>query len=49
MPAIALTGHTQTEDRLRAQMAGFQLHLTKPVPAERLIAAIRQVAARTEA
>jgi ATP-binding cassette subfamily B protein len=49
MPAIALTGHTQTEDRLRAQMAGFQMHMTKPVPAERLIAAIRQVAVRTEA
>ncbi len=49
MPAIALTGHTQTEDRLRAQMAGFQMHMTKPVPTERLIAAIRQVAVPTEA
>ncbi|GAB5094838.1 ATP-binding cassette domain-containing protein [Caballeronia sp. HLA56] len=48
MPAIALTGHTQTDDRLRAQLAGFQLHMTKPVPAERLIEAILQVAARLE-
>jgi ATP-binding cassette subfamily B protein len=44
IPAIALTGYAHSEDRLRAQMAGFQLHVTKPVPAENLIAAIRQVA-----
>ncbi|SAK56690.1 ATP-binding cassette domain-containing protein [Caballeronia ptereochthonis] len=47
MPAIALTGHAQAEARLRAQAAGFQAHLTKPVPAPRLIAAIAGVTART--
>jgi ATP-binding cassette, subfamily B, bacterial len=31
MPAIALTGHARPEDRLRALMAGFQMHLVKPV------------------
>jgi ATP-binding cassette subfamily B protein len=31
VPAIALTGHAAPEDRLRALMAGFQLHLAKPV------------------
>jgi ATP-binding cassette subfamily B protein len=31
MPAIALTGHAQPADRLMALMAGFQLHLAKPV------------------
>ena len=31
MPAIALTGHAQPDDRLAALMAGFQLHLAKPV------------------
>jgi ATP-binding cassette subfamily B protein len=31
MAAIALTGHAQPEDRLMALMAGFQLHLAKPV------------------
>jgi ATP-binding cassette subfamily B protein len=47
MPAIALTGHTQAEARSRAQAAGFQAHLTKPVPAPKLIAAIDAVTART--
>jgi ATP-binding cassette subfamily B protein len=47
MPAIALTGHTQAEARLRAQAAGFQAHLTKPVPAPKLIASISAVTART--
>jgi PAS domain S-box-containing protein len=30
-PAIALTAYGQTEDRIRALMAGFQTHITKPV------------------
>ncbi|WP_250487507.1 ATP-binding cassette domain-containing protein [Caballeronia sp. GaOx3] len=47
MPAIALTGHTQAEARSRAQAAGFQAHLTKPVPARKLIASISAVTART--
>ncbi|MBC8642703.1 ATP-binding cassette domain-containing protein [Caballeronia sp. EK] len=47
MPAIALTGHTQAEARSRAQAAGFQAHLTKPVPAPKLIASISAVTART--
>jgi len=33
---IALTGYGQVEDRRRAQAAGFDLHLTKPVDPERL-------------
>jgi ATP-binding cassette subfamily B protein len=44
IPAIALTGYVQTGDRVRARTAEFQLHLTKPVAAEALIDAIRQVA-----
>jgi ATP-binding cassette subfamily B protein len=40
MPAIALTGYAETEDRVRAQQAGFQAHLTKPVLPEKLIAEI---------
>jgi ATP-binding cassette subfamily B protein len=43
IPAIALSGYAQTEVR-RAQMGGFHLHLTKPVPAENLNESIRQVA-----
>lgn len=38
--AIALSGHAQPQDRIRAMMAGFQLHLSKPVQMAELIAAI---------
>ncbi|MDX3907856.1 MAG: ATP-binding cassette domain-containing protein [Pigmentiphaga sp.] len=35
MPAVALTGRTRPMDRMRALLAGFQVHLAKPVePAE---------------
>jgi ATP-binding cassette subfamily B protein len=44
MPAIALTGRGQTEDRLQALMAGFQLHLTKPVDPQQLLAALAALA-----
>jgi ATP-binding cassette subfamily B protein len=40
MPAIALTGHVQPEDRMRALLSGFQLHLAKPVEPRELFAAI---------
>jgi signal transduction histidine kinase len=33
---VALTGYGQAEDRLRALHAGFDAHVTKPVPPERL-------------
>jgi CheY-like chemotaxis protein len=29
-PIVALTGYGQEEDRQRAQLAGFTLHMTKP-------------------
>lgn len=41
MTAIALSGHAQPQDRIRAMMAGFQLHLSKPVQMGELVAAIR--------
>jgi CheY-like chemotaxis protein len=28
--AIALTAHTRAEDRIRALVAGFQIHVAKP-------------------
>jgi ATP-binding cassette subfamily B protein len=40
VPAIAVSGYAQSRDRMRALMAGFQLHLAKPVKAPELIAAI---------
>jgi signal transduction histidine kinase/ActR/RegA family two-component response regulator len=39
IPAIALTAYVQQEDRTRALLAGFNVHMTKPVePAELLTA-----------
>ncbi|HEY0877959.1 MAG TPA: ATP-binding cassette domain-containing protein [Zeimonas sp.] len=43
MPAIALTGLAKSEDRLRALMAGFQVHLAKPVKINELVATIRRL------
>jgi PAS domain S-box-containing protein len=40
IPAIALTAYAREEDREQAFAAGFQRHLSKPVIAEDLIAAI---------
>jgi signal transduction histidine kinase/ActR/RegA family two-component response regulator len=44
IPAIALTAYARHEDRLRAGEAGFQLHLSKPLEATELVAAIRALA-----
>jgi ATP-binding cassette subfamily B protein len=40
VPAIALTGYAQAEDRTRALLAGFQIHLVKPVDPRELLASI---------
>ena len=40
LPAVALTGFTRAEDRVRALAAGFQGHLAKPVEPAELTAAI---------
>jgi len=40
---VALTGHGKPEDRQRAEQAGFNFHLTKPVnwdALERLLASV---------
>lgn len=40
LPAIALTAHAQTEDRVRAFAAGFQMHMSKPVDPIELVVVI---------
>ncbi len=40
MHLVALTGYGQEADRQRAQAAGFDRHLTKPVDFDELLAAI---------
>ncbi|MDY7012034.1 MAG: response regulator [Cyanobacteriota bacterium] len=42
-PAIALTAYAREKDEQRALEAGFQLHLTKPLDPEELIAAIARL------
>lgn len=46
MPALALTGHARPEDRLQALMAGFQLHLAKPVEPQVLADSLAALAGR---
>lgn len=43
VPAIAMTAFTRQADRARALEAGFQLHVTKPLDAAMLLAAVRRV------
>jgi len=44
-PAVALTAFARSEDRRRALMAGFQMHLPKPVEAAELLAVVSNVCA----
>jgi len=43
LPAIALSGYARPEDRTRALLAGFQLHLAKPTEQGELVTAILSV------
>ncbi|MDB9317961.1 hybrid sensor histidine kinase/response regulator [Nodularia spumigena] len=45
VPAIALTAYARDEDQQQALEAGYQMHLTKPVNTEKLIAAILRLVA----
>lgn len=40
IPAIAITAYARTEDRQRALLAGFHMHLSKPIDARELVASI---------
>jgi hypothetical protein len=46
-PAIALTAYARVEDRVRALMAGFQVHVPKPVEPMELAALVASLAGRT--
>jgi PAS domain S-box-containing protein len=43
-PAIALTAFARSEDRTRALQAGYQLHLSKPVDPQELLASLARLA-----
>ena len=44
-PAAAITTRSRVEDRVEALLAGFQLHLGKPVQPSELLAAVANLAA----
>lgn len=46
LPAAALTAFARPEDAVRAQDAGFQIHLAKPVEPEELVRIVAQLAGR---
>ncbi|HET9958890.1 MAG TPA: ATP-binding protein, partial [Polyangiaceae bacterium] len=47
-PAIALTAYARVEDRTKALLAGFNMHVTKPVEPRELIALLSSLAALFE-
>jgi PAS domain S-box-containing protein len=46
-PAVALTAFARSEDRTRAMMAGYQVHIAKPIEAQELLATVGSLAGRT--
>ena len=48
IPALALTAYARDEDRRQALSAGFQMHLSKPVEPDKLIATVARLAGRME-
>jgi CheY-like chemotaxis protein len=47
VPAIALTAFARSEDRTRAMMAGYQVHIAKPIEAQELVATVGSLTGRT--
>jgi len=45
-PAIALTAFARSEDRTRALLAGYQMHLSKPVEPSELTVTVASLAGR---
>jgi CheY-like chemotaxis protein len=46
LPAIALTAYARSEDRTRSILAGYQMHVAKPVEPSELIATVASLAGR---
>jgi PAS domain S-box-containing protein len=47
LPAAALTAYARTEDRMQALLAGFHLHMPKPVQPAELAAVVASLVGRT--
>jgi PAS domain S-box-containing protein len=46
-PAIALTAFARSEDRMRAMMAGYQVHVAKPIEPQELAVTVHSLSGRT--
>jgi CheY-like chemotaxis protein len=46
IPAIALTAFARSEDRMRAMVAGYQVHLAKPIVARELAVTVHALSKR---
>ena len=46
LPAVALTAFARPEDRRQAMLAGFQVHIAKPVEAAELLAVVASLSGR---
>jgi CheY-like chemotaxis protein len=44
IPAIAVTAYARAEDRQRMLLAGFQMHISKPIEPQELVAGIASLA-----
>src|SRR5262249_15282963 len=47
LPAAALTAFARAEDRRRGLLAGFQMHVAKPVDPDELVAVVASLVGRT--
>jgi CheY-like chemotaxis protein len=45
-PAVALTAFARSEDRTRAMLAGYQVHISKPIEPHELIATVASLSGR---
>jgi PAS domain S-box-containing protein len=46
VPAIALTAFARSEDRMKAMLAGYQMHLTKPIMSRELVVTVHALSRR---
>lgn len=47
-PAVALTAFARSEDRTRAMIAGYQIHIAKPIEPHELLATVASLAGRVQ-
>jgi CheY-like chemotaxis protein/nitrogen-specific signal transduction histidine kinase len=45
-PAVALTAYARSEDRTRAMLAGYQVHVAKPMDTDEFVATVASLAGR---